>query len=287
MAFAPGHISGFFEPVYNEYDMEKTGSRGAGINLSLGAISEVEVKESEKQVFEFFINKKNCDSPVVRLAFNYLIGVQPLHVTVHTNLDLPLGQGFGMSAASAVSSSYALAKILGISSHIAMKAAHFAEVQLKTGLGDVIASCFGGIEIRKEAGLPPWGMIEHIPGSLDLVLCVIGDQLDTSKILSDSEKMVGITQCGKYCIKKVLENPTIENLFLMSQIFTKKTRLAENRVKEAINIVKGYGTGSMCMLGNSIFASGDTDKLSKVLSNFGKVYICKVDQSGAHVIKKD
>lgn len=267
--------------------MEKTGSRGAGINLSLGAVSEVEFKDSEVQIFDFFINNKNCDSPVVRLAFNYLIGVQPLHVTVHTNLDLPIGQGFGMSAASAVSASYALAKILGIPNQKAMKAAHFAEVQLKTGLGDVIASCFGGIEIRKEAGLPPWGMIEHIPGSLDLVLCVIGDQLDTSKILSDREKIVDISQYGKYCIKKLIDNPTIENLFLMSQLFTKKTGLAENRVNEAINVAKGYGTGSMCMLGNSLFACGDTDKLSKVLSNFGKVYVCKVDQSGAHVIKKD
>jgi len=267
--------------------MEKTGSRGAGINLSLGAISEVEVKESKVQSFDFYINKKNCDSPVVRLAFNHLIGSQPFHITVRTNLDLPLGQGFGMSAASAVSASYALADILGISNHIAMKAAHFAEVQLKTGLGDVIASCFGGIEIRKEAGLPPWGMIEHIPGSLDMVLCVIGDQLDTSKILSDREKIAGISQYGKYCMKKLLDNPTIENLFSMSQFFTEKTQLAESRVNEAINIAKDFGTGSMCMLGNSLFASGETNKLSKVLLNFGKVYVCKVDQCGAHVIKKD
>ena len=267
--------------------MEKTGSRGAGINLSLGAVSEVEVKESEIQILEFFINNKNCDSPVVRLAFNHLVGVQPLHITVHTNLDLPVGQGFGMSAASAVSASYALAKILGISNQEAMKAAHFAEIQLKTGLGDVIASCFGGIEIRKEAGLPPWGMIEHIPGSLDLVLCVIGDQLDTSKILSDREKIIDISHYGKYCIKKLLDNPTIENLFSMSQLFTKKTRLAESRVNEAIDVAKNYGTGSMCMLGNSLFAYGDTDKLSRALSNFGKVYICKVDQYGAHVIRKD
>jgi pantoate kinase len=267
--------------------MEKTGSRGAGINLSFGALSEVEVKESDIQIFDFFVNNNNCDSPVVQLALNHLIGSQPLHITVRTNLDLPIGQGFGMSAASAVSASYALAYLLGISNHVAMKAAHFAEIQLKTGLGDVIASCFGGIEIRKEAGLPPWGMIEHIPGSIDLVLCVIGDKLDTCKILSDREKIVNISQYGKYCIKKLLDNPTIENLFSISQLFTKKTRLAESRVNEAINIAKNYGAGSMCMLGNSLFASGETDKLSKVLSNFGKVYVCKVDQFGAHVIKND
>ena len=37
-AFAPGHISGFFEPVFNP-DLSRTGSCGAGINISLGAIT--------------------------------------------------------------------------------------------------------------------------------------------------------------------------------------------------------------------------------------------------------
>ena len=36
-----------------------------------------------------------------------LLGENKVHVVVKTNLDLPVGQGFGMSAASAVSASYA------------------------------------------------------------------------------------------------------------------------------------------------------------------------------------
>jgi len=43
IAFAPGHISGFFEPVYNA-NKAKTGSRGAGINVNLGAKSDVSNK---------------------------------------------------------------------------------------------------------------------------------------------------------------------------------------------------------------------------------------------------
>jgi len=27
-----------------------------------------------------------------------------------------------------------------------------------------------GVEIRKTPGLPPWGVIEHIPGKFDIVL---------------------------------------------------------------------------------------------------------------------
>ena len=193
VAFAPGHISGFFEPVYNKQDIARTGSRGAGINVTLGAVSEVNVEESTSQIFEIYVNNKQSHSPVTHLALKGLLGEKKVHVIVRTNLDLPVGQGFGMSAASAVSASYALARIIGVSNTDALKSSHFAEVHLRTGLGDVLASCFGGIEIRKHPGLPPWGLIEHIPGNYDLVLCVVGKKLDTKKILLDSDKAVSYT----------------------------------------------------------------------------------------------
>jgi pantoate kinase len=282
-AFAPGHISGFFEPVYNK-DIEKTGSRGAGININLGAISDVSIKHSKKQIFEFYINNKKLDFPVIYLALKNILGEQPVHVIVKTHLDLPLGQGFGMSAASAVSATYALAKIINVSNAEALKASHFAEVQLKTGLGDVIACCFGGIEIRRQPGIPPWGVIEHIPGIYDLVLCIVDRKMDTKKILLDSERMKKVVNCGRICTLKLLRSPTVENLFTISQYFTKKTNLASERVIQAIEAASEFGMSSMCMLGNSIFAMGQTDKLCKKLKSYGKVFICTIDKHGARIV---
>ena len=283
-AFAPGHISGFFEPVYTNQDTTRSGSRGAGINVTLGAVSEVIAESSLRQDVEIFVNTKKANMPVTKLALNYLIGENPLHVVVKTKLDLPVGQGFGMSAASALSATYALAKILGISKDQAMKASHFAEVQLKTGLGDVMASCFGGVEIRKSAGLPPWGVIEHIPGKYELTLCVVGKKIDTKNILTDTTKANKIVNYGKYCTKKLLENPSIENFFSLSQTFAKKTDLADGHVLEVIDAANQFGMASMCMLGSSVFAIGKTDTLCKTLSQFGKTYVCSVDECGARVL---
>jgi len=176
-AFAPGHVSGFFEPVYIDQNFDRSGSRGSGINISLGATSQVTVVKSTKQNFDIFLNNKMSKAPVTRLAIQYLLGNTSLDVKVNTILDLPVGQGFGMSAAGALSATYALADILDIPKEHAIKSAHYAEVQLRTGLGDVVASSFGGIELRKEAGLPPWGIIEHIPGQYELLLCVIGESI--------------------------------------------------------------------------------------------------------------
>jgi pantoate kinase len=284
-AFAPGHISGFFEPIYAQ-DLSRAGSRGAGVNISLGAASEVFAVSSTKQDFEIYVNNRKSNAPVTKLALKYLLGENPIRVVVKTTLDLPIKQGFGMSAASALSATHALAKVINVSKNEAMKASHFAEVQLRTGLGDVMASCFGGVEIRKTAGLPPWGIIEHIPGKYDLVLCVVGKKLDTKKILSDSIKATKIADYGKYCTKKLLENPSIENFFSLSQTFARKTDLADGRVIEAIDAANKFGMASMCMLGSSVFAIGKTDKLCNVLSSFGKTYVCSVDECGARVLEE-
>ena len=75
-------------------------------------------------------------------------------------------------------------------------------------------------------------------------------------------------------------------LFSLSQVFTKKTNLAEKKVLEAIKASSKYGMASMCMLGNSVFTLGETEKLCKILSSFGKVFVCNVDEYGARVLDK-
>jgi pantoate kinase len=152
IGFAPGHVSAFFEPVYFQQDMDRSGSCGAGINISLGAISQVAIQPALHQIVTVHINGKPSSAPVTKSALNFLIGTSPLSITVNTVVDLPVSQGFGMSAAGALSTTLALADLLNLPRENAIKAAHYAEVQLHTGLGDVIASSFGGIEIRRKAG---------------------------------------------------------------------------------------------------------------------------------------
>jgi len=286
IAFAPGHISAFFEPVYSGQNMDRSGSRGAGINISLGAVSHVTVKTASQHTITVSINGSPSNAPVTKLALKFLVGETPLRITVDTMLDLPVSQGFGMSAGGALSSTLALANLLNLPRENAVKAAHYAEVQLRTGLGDVIASSFGGIEIRREAGLPPWGMQEHIPGKFDMVLCVIGKEIETKKILSHAARLREITSYGRYCTKKLLEKPSVEHLFSLAWEFTRKIGLADEMVLQAIEAANQYGMASMCMLGNSVFAMGDTPMLCKTLSVFGKVFCCTIDEGGARVLKE-
>jgi len=282
-AFAPGHISGFFEPIIDN-NILKTGSRGAGINISLGATSEVIVESSDNTNFKLFVNDKESNFPLIPMAFEQLIGENKMNITVKTKLDLPLSQGFGMSAASVLSASYAFSKIIKKPIYEAIKASHIAEVYHKTGLGDVISSSFGGVEIRTKPGLPPWGVINHIIGNFKLVLCIIDKSINTKDILTNEEKIKIISKYGDFCTNHLKQNPTIENLINLSKLFTKKTNLASDKIIQAINIADKFGKSSMCMLGNSIFAIGETNQLINKLNPYGKVYLCEVNENGANIL---
>lgn len=286
IAFAPGHISAFFEPVYSEQDLDHSGSCGAGISLSLGAISQVFIQPAPHPTITVQINGKPSNAPVTTSALHYLVGDTSLRITVNTILDLPVSQGFGMSAAGALSATLALADLLNLPREDAIKSAHYAEVQLHTGLGDVIASSFGGIEIRRKAGLPPWGMLEHIPGNYEVVLCVIGKKIQTKKILTDSTKVQEIASYGRYYTKKLLEKPSLERLFSLAWEFTRKINIADKVVLQAIEKANTHGMASMCMLGNSVFAVGDSSGLSKILSTYGKVFCCTIDEKGARILQE-
>lgn len=286
VAFAPGHISAFFEPVYRGQDLDRTGSRGAGLNISLGAVSEVTISQALHQSFNVTLNGRPSPAPVTKVALTYLIGEMPINVNIDTRLDLPISQGFGMSAGGALSATLATADLLRLSRDSAIKAAHYAEVQLRTGLGDVVASSFGGIEIRREAGLPPWGVLQHIPGCYDVVVCVIGKRIETKKVLSDAKKLREIESYGRYCMKKLLEKPSIEHLFSLGLEFAKKSHLADERVFEAVEAVNRFGMASMCMLGNSVYAIGNIPMVQEILASYGRVWVCRVYPDGAHILEK-
>ena len=85
-------------------------------------------------------------------------------------------------------------------------------------------------------------------------------------------------------MKKLLEKPTIETLFTLSQDFARETGLAQGHLLEAIETANSWGMASMCMLGNSLFAIGKTKELCEHLSPFGPVFECTVDQGGARLL---
>lgn len=282
-AFCPGHITGFFQ-ICEAGDLLSTGSRGAGLCLSLGATSKVWVSHSQRQAIEVLIDGKRSKAEVTRTALRHLLGRDKLKIEVSTNLDLPQSQGFGMSAAGALSASLALAEVLGRKRQEAFEAAHIAEIVCKCGLGDVSAIHKGGVTIRKKPGLPPIGEVLRIDDTPEVVLAVVGRRLLTKSVLSDPAKRKAINEYGSRRVNELVENPTVEKLMELSASFAVESGLAPKRIMEAMDAASKLGMASMSMLGSSVFAIGDKKGLATVLSTYGEVWACRVDVKGPRMI---
>lgn len=282
-AFSPGHVTGFFEICMAD-DLLSAGSRGAGMCISLGATSEIVMVPATKQSIKVTINGKSSKAEVTKRAIRHLIGEKGYRVEVTTELELPVSQGFGMSAAGSLSAAMAAAILLGKERQEAYEAAHKAEIESGCGLGDVAAIHRGGITLRRRPGLPPAGEVIRIKGEPEVVLGIVGRRLLTKEILKDEHKRREINDKGGYLVDSVVKQPTLEKIMTNSRIFALETGLATKKIRRAIDTASMHGQASMSMLGSSVFAVGDTQKLKEALSRMAEVVVCKVDTIGPRIV---
>lgn len=282
-AFCPGHITGLFQVCHHE-DVMTCGSRGAGLSISLGVISEVELTDGTGKI-DIWLNGLKADAPVTQKAVRNILGDRPYDVMVRNELQLPVAQGFGTSAAGSVSAAWALAHLLGLPENNAYAAAHSAEIVNRTGMGDVSGIMRGGIELRKKPGLPPIGHVDRMTGHMDLVLAVVGPSIPTAEMLSKKDVMESINSVGGRCVDALMKEPTLENFFRLSNEFMESSGLATPEIRRAVWEARKWGWASQAMIGNSVFATGpDLDLLTETLSQFGEVYRCSVDRKGPRLL---
>ncbi len=282
-AFCPGHITGFFQ-IMEHRDPMRSGSRGAGLCVNLGATSTVRMEEGNGEVI-VSINGKEDKAPVTAAAVSNVILDRMVDVYVDTTLDLPMGQGFGTSAAGALSAAQATCELLELPFRVALRAAHEAELSNHTGLGDVAALSRGGLTFRRKEGLPPFGLIDRINAEPEVVLCVVGGPISTPKILGDPAMRRAVNDVGKECVKQMALSPTLATLMRLSREFMVRTRLATSEVEYAVKAAEEYGPASMAMLGNSVFAVGHVKDQDRVLSEMGSTFRCKVDWRGPRLLE--
>ncbi|HQP71789.1 MAG TPA: GHMP kinase, partial [Methanoculleus sp.] len=149
VAFSPGHISGYFRRIEGR-EIATTGSIGAGVVIDEGVRSTVE-EAGETSVRVLQDGCVSTGSPPIEYALDR-IGVC---ARVTTECRLPIGAGFGLSAAALLATLTAANSLfdLGLSADGVAAAAHEAEVVQRTGLGDVAASLGGGVACRKGPGI--------------------------------------------------------------------------------------------------------------------------------------
>ena len=226
------------------------------------------------QPIELFINP-----PVILLA----LGELDLRVQVRTTSTLPVGAGFGMSAAATLASLAAAnaAVNAGYSRRELASAAHNAEVSHLTGLGDVVACCGGGMHYRTEPGID--AAVERIFSKEEICAVSFGP-LPTPDILSSPGAMQKIQDAWPDIVPDDLSS-----FFELSRIFSEKSGLITPEVRHILDICADEQVpASMTMLGNGVFAAGPhARRVLEEWSGLFKIYSMSIAEQGFHVINEE
>jgi pantoate kinase len=284
-AFCPGHATAFFE-VHEDPDPRAKGSRGAGLSLSLGVRTVARVREATRSSLDIIVNERRQKAEVTQRVVEKLTGPRSLEIKILSETPLPVSQGFGVSAAAALSTALALDDALGggLPRDELVAIAHETEVECGTGLGDVVPASLGGMDLRRKPGAPGYGEVRTFPVQADLLLAVLGPEIPTKSILRDAPKVAAINRVGGALVDEFSRSPSLERLFDLGNRFAEDTGLANRTMLEVIRASRMFGRATMAMLGNSLFATGKSEQLATLYRKFGTLQRCEVDNEGARVL---
>lgn len=271
VAFSPGHISGYFRRVEGA-SYEDTGSTGAGIVITEGVrtfAKEAPASRVEVHVLTQEGMHVEHGSPPLEHA------MERLGLTAHlvTECRLPIGCGFGLSAAALLSSISALDALysLHLSRREIARLAHEMELVHRTGLGDVAACMGGGLACRRGGGIQ--AEVERFFPEEAIHALALGP-IFTPEILGSSERMAMVERAYPGRCPSCMEE-----FFSLSRDFAERSGLITPRVRRVLEACDTHRIpASMTMLGEGVFALGES--AYDVLSAFGRCWRLGIAREG-------
>jgi pantoate kinase len=257
LATSPGSVTGFFLPQIRP-SSDETCSLGFALNLDEGVVAAV----APAAAHQAFLNGRPIDLPPVREVLDVLA---PEPTAVHLDTPLPLGCGFGVSAAAALSTAFALDRRFGLGrtrTELGM-VAHRAEVRHRTGIGDVASQLCGGAVYRRcRTGPFDCVRLDTVP-QCPLYYRSFGP-LATRDILGSAVLARRLAEAGRRAVDWLdghWTKATLDTLLDHSLEFAEETGLLTHpQVCEAIRQVRALGgRATMIMLGQSVLATLPAD----------------------------
>ncbi len=302
-AFSPTGISSFFEICDRTSegiliaDQEQIGARGGGFALDKGVTTEVSLAKAKENQVDVLINETlwqeaDTTKTVVETLLEKV--TETFRVTVRHHVEVPIGAGFGTSAAGALGTALALSKALDLNLTYNQlgRIAHVAEVKCRTGLGTVGPLMYGGCGLTLEPGAPGYASLDQIPVSPDhRIIAGTFRPYPTKEMLSSQEKRGIINECGRKTLEKILADPSLGNFMRACKEFAVGIGLVTERVQKLMELAEKAGAigAAQNMVGEAVHALVTVDRLESVYVAFKKVLpeekiiIANIDLQGARI----
>ncbi len=297
-AFCPAHITGFFKAHLEDgqKDLENLGSIGAGFSINQGVTTKVKTQVKNNQESNFKIttygyqSDKTDVSQYVLNEFLKLGKFSDKFFDIEHNISIPVGYGLGSSSAIALSLSFALDQVLDtkLEKTIIGKIAHNAEMNCKTGLGDVLASYYGGFEIRIKPGAPGIGHVEKINTDKISIIMICFSPMSTNKFIK--ERLSQINGLGGKMVNRLLGSKDYEHFQDMSLEFAKYINIMTPRMQKIVGELSNNNIKcGIALFGETIFSMIPKKEESKVLGilqkhSEGIIIKSELDDNGARIL---
>lgn len=298
-AFCPAHITGFFKAHLDDRQQtpEKFGSMGAGFSIKQGVTTHVEVLPRTDQQSNFQITLQGYQSDktdVSEFVLNDFLERGPfedLYFDIRHEISVPVGYGLGSSSAVALSLSYALDGALGtnLDRDAIGRIAHNAEVNCKTGLGDVLASYHGGFEIRVRPGAPGIGKVEKISTGPVSIIVICFSPVSTNKFIK--EQLPGINGLGGRMVNELLKARDCDRFQDMSLEFAEYINVITPRMRSVIGELSSRQIKcGVALFGETVFSMIPREREAEVLGvlerhSDGKIIRSELDGIGARILQ--
>ncbi|MDR3102630.1 MAG: GHMP kinase [Methanocalculaceae archaeon] len=278
VAFAPGHISGYFRRVDGD-SPQTTGSCGVGIVIDRGVTARV---TSAVHTSVVTIDQLPSGDPQTRYGsclLEELFAGLDVRAAVETVAGLPIGAGFGMSAAAIFATLIAANAVfdLGMMPEELADRAHEAEITCNTGLGDVAAVNGGGIAVRTAPGIT--GVCRRFYPEVELCVVTFGSMF-TPDIIGSPDLMRRISVAFP---KDAPED--FSDFMRKSRAFAEASGLIPTEIQPVLAACDEAGIpASMTMLGRGVFAAAPD--ACEVLAGFGRAVPLKVYPHGPVLLER-
>jgi len=299
MAFCPAHVTGFFKAELEENTrLENLGSQGAGFSIQKGVKTIVRARKKTKyDITNFHLNILGYQTDNVQVSefviekFLDLVGPD-VFVDVDHHITVPVGYGLGCSGAVALSLGLALNQALdtGLSKEQVGLIAHEAEITCKTGLGDVLASFYGGFEIRTKGGAPGYGIVKKIKSQNYTVVIICFSPISTKRFIT--ERLPLINGLGGKMVTKLERSKNIIKFQEMSLEFAKYVNVITPKMTRVIKDLNKNGINcGVALFGETIFSlvpKNQGEKVINILKKYddGIIITSKIDNVGARITKQ-
>lgn len=303
-AFSPGGITSFFEirdrqPDGRPFrDPARAGARGGGLVLSRGIVTRIRLRPARKSRVSVRINGQAAHEAKTSLStISELLRYtcQKYEVTVEHRVDIPIGAGYGASAAGSLSAALAFSEAadLGMSINQLGTVVHLAEIANGTGLGTVGPLLTGGFVITKKSGGPGIAVIDRLPVSprLKVVSACFGP-ISTKAALRSKSLRKKVNTLGSSTLRSIVRDPRPRNFMRASRAFAHGLGLMSRQTAQLIELMESSGAigATQNMLGQAAHAIAEHETADSILRTVrrrfpqAQAFTCDLDFTGARIL---